>query len=46
MQMFREKLSFLEFALDKVTEAIEEMLGGMEVRKKGEQDLEGVKQGI
>ena len=45
VQMFEERLSFLEFALEKVTEAVEEMLVGMEERKKGEKDLEGVKQG-
>jgi hypothetical protein len=43
--MFEERLSFLEFALDKVTTAVEEMLIGMEERKKGEKDVDGVKQG-
>lgn len=43
--MFEERLSFLEFALGKLTEAVEEMLVGMEERKKGEIDVDGVKQG-
>ena len=43
--MFEERLSFLEFALGKLTEAVEEMLVGMEERKKGERDVDGVKQG-
>jgi hypothetical protein len=43
--MFESRLSFLEFALEKMTTEVEDMLVGMEERKKGEQDVEGVRQG-
>lgn len=44
-QMFESRLSFLEFAFEKMVSEVEEMMVGMEERKKGEQDVEGVKQG-
>ena len=44
-QMFESRLAFLEFALDKMISEVEEMMVGMEERKKGEQDVEGVKLG-
>jgi len=43
--MFESRLSFLEFALGKMVTEVEEMLVGMEERKKGEQDVDGVKLG-
>ena len=43
--MFESRLSFLEFAFEKMVSEVEEMMVGMEERKKGEQDVEGVKQG-
>ena len=43
--MFEARLSFLEFALEKVTKEMEDVLVGMEERKKGEQDVEGVRTG-
>ena len=44
-QMFEARLSVLEFALEKVTKEMEDVLVGMEERKKGEQDVEGVRTG-
>ena len=43
--MFEARLSFLEFALEKVTKEMEDVLVGMEERKKGEQDVEGLRTG-
>ena len=43
--MFESRLSFLEFAFERMVSEVEEMMVGMEERKKGEQDVEGVKQG-
>jgi hypothetical protein len=43
--MLDKKLTFLELALEKVSAELEEMMVGMEERKKGDQDVDGVRTG-